>query len=157
MHLDLGVIMKHALAFSLCFFAAATALADQASDLDKMLEEMRDRALRERDVVALADYALKDFAEAQGYVDACGLQDNSQEIREMAGRFGEWAKPGFWSWLTGEQADVADSAHSFASLRYSTAKLSAIQEGCPSIAISIQRMAADTHKKIFDRYLDMQP
>lgn len=149
--------MKHALALSLCFFAAAPALADQAPDLDRMLEEMRDRASREGDVVALADYALKDFAEAQGFLDACSLQDNSQEIREMAGRFGEWSKPGFWSWLTGEQSDAADSAHSFASLRYSTAKLSAIQEGCPSIAVSIQRTAADTHKGIFHSYLNMQP
>lgn len=149
--------MRYALSLSLCFFAATTSLADQTADLEKMMAEMRARASEAGDVVALADYALKDFAEAQGFVDACDRSDSNDAIREMADRYGEWSKPGIWSWLTGAQSGAADSAYSFASLRYSTARLSAVREGCPRLSVSVQRMAVDTHKQIFDGYLALRP
>lgn len=125
-----------------------------ADDLEDELKRIRERAIAEEGMVAIAYYALTDYAEAQGRIDACNLTLGRPDFDTMAEEYGAWAKPGIMNWVSGDQSDAADDIGNAARLAYSVAKLN---PDCSPLMQSAYRMGADSYLSIFERALKGPP
>ena len=101
--------------------------------------------------IAIARYALKDFAAVQGYIDMCSGITEGPDFLALADAYATWLHPGLVGVLTGQRAAESEKIFSELDLKYS---LTGISADCDNFSLNEQQPAADPFLQIF---LDIVP